>query len=127
METPGSGANLPHLPVLYQEIILALRPESPGFYIDGTVGAGGHARGILEASSPEGQLLGLDLDPQALQLAGEKLAPFGARAVLRQASYTSLQRQIRDLGWPPVDGIVVDLGLSSMQLDTAERGFFVPI
>ena len=123
METQGSGANLPHLPVLYQEIILALRPESPGFYVDGTVGAGGHAWGILEASSPEGHLLGLDLDPQALELAGQKLAPFGARAVLRQASYTSLQRQIHDLGWPRVDGVLVDLGLSSMQLDTAERGF----
>ncbi|HVN54296.1 MAG TPA: 16S rRNA (cytosine(1402)-N(4))-methyltransferase RsmH, partial [Anaerolineaceae bacterium] len=97
--------------------------ESPGFYVDGTVGAGGHAWGILESSSPEGHLLGLDLDPQALELAGQRLAPFGNRAILRPASYTSLQRQIRDLGWPPVNGIVVDLGVSSMQLDTAERGF----
>jgi len=112
-----------HLPVLYQEIIHALRPHSPGRYVDGTVGAGGHARGILEACAPEGQLLGLDLDPQALALARETLAPFGQRAHLAQASYTSLPHQLSLLGWDAVDGIVLDLGLSSMQLDTPERGF----
>ena len=112
-----------HLPVLYQEIIHALRPLSPGRYVDGTVGAGGHARGILEACAPNGQLLGLDLDPQALALARETLAPFGQRAHLAQASYTSLPHQLSLLGWDAVDGIVLDLGLSSMQLDTPERGF----
>jgi 16S rRNA (cytosine1402-N4)-methyltransferase len=113
----------PHLPVLYQEIITALRPRSPGQYVDGTVGAGGHARGILEACAPDGQLLGFDLDPQALALARETLAPFGKRAHLAQASYTSLPHQLLLLGWDAVDGIVLDLGLSSMQLDTPERGF----
>jgi 16S rRNA (cytosine1402-N4)-methyltransferase len=112
-----------HLPVLYQEIIHALRPHSPGRYVDGTVGAGGHARGILEACAPDGQLLGLDLDPQALALARETLAPFGRRTHLAQASYTSLPHQLGQLGWDAVDGIVLDLGLSSMQLDTPERGF----
>jgi 16S rRNA (cytosine1402-N4)-methyltransferase len=112
-----------HQPVLYHEIIHALRPHSPGRYVDGTVGAGGHARGILEACAPDGQLLGLDLDPQALALARETLAPFGRRAVLAQASYTSLPAAISELGWDAVDGIVLDLGLSSMQLDTPERGF----
>jgi len=115
--------NTPHLPVLYQEIITALQPRSPGRYVDGTVGAGGHARGILEACAPDGQLLGLDLDPQALALARETLAPFGRRAHLAQASYTSLPHQLSLLGWDAVDGIVLDLGLSSMQLDTPERGF----
>ena len=115
--------NTPHLPVLYQEIIHALRPHSPGRYVDGTVGAGGHARGILEACAPDGELLGLDLDPQALALARETLAPFGHRAHLAQASYTSLPQQLVQLGWEAVDGIVLDLGLSSMQLDTPERGF----
>jgi 16S rRNA (cytosine1402-N4)-methyltransferase len=91
--------------------------------VDGTVGAGGHARGILEACAPDGELLGLDLDPQALALARETLAPFGTRAHLAQASYTSLPRQMSQLGWDAVDGIVLDLGLSSMQLDTPERGF----
>lgn len=112
-----------HLPVLYHEIIHALRPHALGRYVDGTVGAGGHARGILEACAPDGELLGFDLDPQALALARETLAPFGQRAHLAQASYTSLPEQMKRLGWDAVDGIVLDLGLSSMQLDTPERGF----
>ncbi len=112
-----------HQPVLYQEIIHVLRPYSPGRYVDGTVGAGGHARGILEACAPDGRLLGLDLDPQALALARETLAPFGQRARLAQASYTSLPAALAEIGWEAVEGIVLDLGLSSMQLDTPERGF----
>jgi 16S rRNA (cytosine1402-N4)-methyltransferase len=112
-----------HLPVLYHEIIHAMRPHSPGRYVDGTVGAGGHARGILEACAPEGQLLGFDLDPQALALARKTLAPFGRRAHLVQASYTSLPHQLQQLEWDAVDGILLDLGLSSMQLDTPGRGF----
>ncbi|MBV6396660.1 MAG: Ribosomal RNA small subunit methyltransferase H [Anaerolineales bacterium] len=112
-----------HLPVLYKEIIHALQPHASGRYVDGTVGAGGHARGILEACAPDGQLLGLDLDPQALALARETLAPFGQRARLAQASYTSISQQLSQLGWDAVDGILLDLGLSSMQLDTPERGF----
>lgn len=115
--------NTPHLPVLYNEIIHALRPHASGRYVDGTVGAGGHARGILEACAPDGELLGIDLDPQALTLARETLAPFGTRAHLAQASYATLPDQLNRLGWDAVDGIVLDLGLSSMQLDTPERGF----
>ncbi len=112
-----------HQPVLYKDIIHALQPHSEGKYVDGTVGAGGHARGLLEASSPHGQLLGLDVDAQALQLARPLLAPFGARAILIQASYTTLTAQLSRLGWTAVNGIVLDLGVSSMQLDTPERGF----
>jgi 16S rRNA (cytosine1402-N4)-methyltransferase len=113
----------PHLPVLYQEIILALHPVSSGCYVDATVGAGGHSWGILEASSPNGRLLGLDLDPQALAIASQRLALFGDRATLVNASYTTLQVQMQRIGWKQVDGIVVDLGVSSMQIDTPERGF----
>jgi len=112
-----------HQPVLYHEIIHALRPINKGFYVDGTLGAGGHARGILEACAPDGRLLGLDVDPQALALARETLAPYGERAHLTQASYDSLTERLRDIGWDKVDGILLDLGLSSMQLDTPERGF----
>jgi 16S rRNA (cytosine1402-N4)-methyltransferase len=112
-----------HQPVLYQEIIHALHPKSPGRYIDGTIGAGGHARGILEACAPDGRLLGLDLDSQALALARETLAPYGKRFVLAQASYLSLLETMQSLGWDAADGIVIDLGVSSMQLDTPERGF----
>ncbi len=113
----------PHLPVLYQQVIRYLQPHSGGRYVDGTVGAGGHARGILEASAPDGLLLGLDVDPQALELAQAYLAPFGKRVILREASYTALEEEIRALGWEGVDGILLDLGLSSMQLDRPERGF----
>ncbi|MBC8506007.1 MAG: 16S rRNA (cytosine(1402)-N(4))-methyltransferase RsmH [Anaerolineales bacterium] len=112
-----------HDPVLYQEIIQALRPRDGGFYVDGTVGAGGHSWGILEASSPSGKLLGFDLDPQALDLARERLSLFGDRATLVQESYSTLGVQLESLGWDSVHGILLDLGLSSMQLDTPERGF----
>ena len=113
----------PHLPVLYKEIIHALQPEQGGLYVDGTLGAGGHARGILEACAPDGQLLGLDVDPQALAIARKTLAPYEDRIHLAQASYTTLAAQLQQLGWDEVDGIVLDLGASSMQFDTAERGF----
>ena len=91
--------------------------------MDGTLGAGGHARGILEASAPDGQLLGLDVDPQALAIARETLAPHEHRIHLVQASYTTLSDQLKQRGWSEVDGIVLDLGASSMQFDTRERGF----
>jgi 16S rRNA (cytosine1402-N4)-methyltransferase len=112
-----------HIPVLYKEIIHALQPKSGGRYVDGTLGAGGHARGILEACAPDGHLLGLDVDPQALALARETLAPYEGRTHLAQASYITLARQLADLHWGAVDGIVLDLGASSMQFDNAERGF----
>ena len=91
--------------------------------MDGTVGAGGHAAGLLLKSEPAGQLLGLDVDPRALDLARQKLAPFGERALLKRASYTSLPEQLATLGWDSVDGILLDLGASSMQFDTPDRGF----
>jgi len=113
----------PHQPVLYNEIIHALHPFSPGLYVDGTVGAGGHAWGILDACKPEGRLLGLDLDPQALEIANQRLSVFNPRVTLVQASYTTLLEQIHRLGWTQVNGIVLDLGVSSIQLDRPERGF----
>ncbi len=112
-----------HQPVLYQEIIHALQPRNLGRYVDGTLGAGGHARGILEACAPDGRLLGLDVDPQALALARETLAPYGERAKLVQASYETLAAQLAALNWQEVDGILLDLGASSMQFDRPERGF----
>ena len=122
MTTSLSGEQR-HTPVLYQEIIHALRPSRDEFYVDGTVGAGGHAAGILEASAPNGRLLGLDLDPQALSLARNRLQGFGDRAVLRQASYVDMAAQIAALNWPSVNGVLLDLGVSSMQLDNPSRGF----
>lgn len=113
----------PHIAVLYSEIITALQPRASGQYVDGTLGAGGHAAGILQASAPDGQLLGLDLDPQALAIARQRLAPFGGRAHLAQASYIEMAAQASALGWQAVDGILLDLGVSSMQINTPARGF----
>jgi 16S rRNA (cytosine1402-N4)-methyltransferase len=87
------------------------------------VGAGGHAAGILEASAPKGKLLGLDVDPEAIQIAAERLAGFGERVTLVRASYVTLPGQLDTLGWDAVDGALLDLGASSMQFDRPERGF----
>src|SRR5512138_175036 len=110
MSIIGQGPKAPHQPVLYQETIAAINPTSPGRYIDGTLGAGGHAWGILEHSAPEGSLLGLDVDPAALEIASHRLQGFGSRAILRQASYTTLHEQAKGLGWDSVQGILLDLG-----------------
>jgi 16S rRNA (cytosine1402-N4)-methyltransferase len=112
-----------HKPVLYQEIINALQPRNGGRYVDGTLGAGGHARGILEACTPDGHLLGLDVDSNALAIARENLAPYEHRIHLVQASHITLSEQLQKLQWNSIDGIVLDLGASSMQFDNAERGF----
>jgi len=123
MTTTEGRGNLPHLPVLYHEIIHVIRPQRDQKYVDGTLGAGGHAWGILRESSPDGLLLGLDVDPQALALATERLSEFGERARLIQASHTTLRQQLDQVGWSLVEGIVLDLGASSMQFDTPDRGF----
>ncbi|MBT3336884.1 MAG: 16S rRNA (cytosine(1402)-N(4))-methyltransferase RsmH [Anaerolineae bacterium] len=112
-----------HQPVLYHEILQALQPKDKGCYVDCTLGAGGHALGILNACAPEGKLLGLDVDPQALALARETLAPHEQRSTLLQRSYITLEETLKEIDWALVNGIVLDLGASSMQFDTAERGF----
>ncbi|MFN3741296.1 MAG: 16S rRNA (cytosine(1402)-N(4))-methyltransferase RsmH [Anaerolineales bacterium] len=113
----------PHTPVLYQEVIRLLAPRDSGRYVDGTLGAGGHAYGILEASSPRGQLIGFDRDPQALELAAVSLSSFGDRVHLVHASFASLLEVLRREGWEQVNGILLDLGVSSLQLGTPQRGF----
>jgi len=110
-----------HLPVLYPEVLAGLKPAPGGKYIDGTLGAGGHAAGILTLSSPDGRLLGMDRDPRALETARAALAPFGDRVTIVSASYTHMADAAR--GFAPVDGILLDLGLSSLQLDDPARGF----
>lgn len=115
--------SIPHLPVLYHEVLDALRPESGKCYVDGTLGAGGHAEGVLLHSEPLGVLLGLDLDPDALAISTNRLSPFGERVVIKQASYQHLPDILKDLGWQQVHGILLDLGVSSMQIDQPERGF----
>lgn len=121
-QVPGTTP-APHLPVLYHEVLKTLNPVPGGYYVDGTLGAGGHARGLLEYSAPDGQLLGLDLDPLALKLASVNLAQFSDRCHLVQASYTEMKREVVSLGWKSVNGILLDLGISSMQVDNPARGF----
>jgi 16S rRNA (cytosine1402-N4)-methyltransferase len=101
----------------------ALMPKDGGSYIDGTVGAGGHAAQILSASSPGGRLLGLDADVDALNIAGKTLANYGVRAVLVESNFDQLQMAALAHGFTPADGILLDLGLSSMQLSDPARGF----
>lgn len=113
----------PHTPVLLEPTIRLLQPRPGGRYIDGTLGAGGHAAALLTASGPDGRLLGLDQDPTALQLARATLAAFGDRAVLVHANFRTLHAAATANGFTAVDGILLDLGLSSMQLDTSTRGF----
>ena len=112
-----------HIPVLQAEILAALVPEGRTVerVIDGTLGAGGHTRSLLDAGVET--VLGLDLDPTALAIAGDALQPHGDRARLAHSSYADMIETARQIGWESVDGILLDLGVSSMQLDIAERGF----
>lgn len=112
-----------HIPVLLQEIITALRPHPGGVYLDATVGAGGHAAAILEHSSPDGQLFGFDQDQRALELAAQALSRFDQRVHLIHANFDRLAEIAQGQQIPPVDGLLLDLGVSSMHLDQPERGF----
>lgn len=112
-----------HTPVLLAEVLAGLRPQSGGRYVDGTLGGGGHAAAILEASAPAGLLLGIDADPAALAAAGARLAPFGARATLLHGNARELTQLAEQAGFTTITGLLLDLGVSSHQLDTPERGF----
>lgn len=112
-----------HVPVLFQEVLEGLRVRPGGRYVDATVGGGGHAAGILAASAPDGRLLGLDRDPAALEVAAERLAPYGERATLVHASFGRVAEAARSRSFVPADGVVFDLGLSSLQLADPSRGF----
>jgi 16S rRNA (cytosine1402-N4)-methyltransferase len=112
-----------HIPVLLQEVVNALQPKADGVYIDATIGAGGHAAAILSASAPDGQLFGLDQDENALEIARRQLAEFGDRVHLLHSNFSQLEQVASRHGIPPADGLLLDLGVSSMQLDQPERGF----
>ncbi len=112
-----------HRPVMLAEVIEALRPRPGGIYVDATLGAGGHAAAILEASAPDGRLLGLDRDPAALGLAGQNLSPYGERVSLIRSTFDRLPQHLAALGLAGADGLLLDLGVSSMQLDQGQRGF----
>lgn len=116
------GLQPPHRPVLYQETIQYLTANQAKRFLDCTAGAGGHSEGLLQ-NSPDSQLIALDLDPYAIALSQARLEKFGHRARVVQASYWDATEVLKSVGWESVDGILMDLGVSSMQLDQAERGF----
>ena len=109
-----------HEPVLLEEVLKALSPVSGGLYVDGTVGGGGHSEAILEACSPEGRLVAFDRDDWALEAAAKRLARFGNRLELHREAFAGLAKRLVKR---PCDGVLLDLGVSSLQLDEAERGF----
>ncbi len=113
----------PHTPVLLDEALRFLAVRPGGSYIDCTTGAGGHSAAIAEAMGPEGRLLCLDQDGEALEFARARLAPFGRRVSFVRGNFRELDAIAAEEGFAAVDGILMDLGVSSIQLDTAERGF----
>ena len=112
-----------HQPVMLDRVAELLRPRSGGVYLDATLGLGGHAERLLEASAPDGRVIGLDRDPAALALARQRLAWAGDRLTAVAASFADLAEVAERLGLAAVDGVVYDLGVSSLQLDQPDRGF----
>ena len=112
-----------HVSVLVREAIGFLRPAPGGRYVDGTLGGGGHSEAILVASAPNGQVLGLDRDDEAIAAARQRLQVFGARAIVKQASFSEVREVLAEFGWVGADGLILDLGVSSWQIDAPERGF----
>jgi 16S rRNA (cytosine1402-N4)-methyltransferase len=112
-----------HTPVLLDEVLEGLAVKPGGRYVDCTVGTGGHARGILDKSGPDGWLLGLDVDSTALEVSRRRLSPYGDRVVLLHGTFASLEALASAHGFIPAEGVLLDLGLSSLQLERAERGF----
>ncbi|MEV6284772.1 16S rRNA (cytosine(1402)-N(4))-methyltransferase RsmH [Kribbella sp. NPDC051770] len=114
-----------HVPVMLDRVVALLEPslqEAGSVFVDATLGLGGHSEAFLQRC-PQARLIGLDRDPAALRLAGERLAPYADRTTFVHAVYDELPRVLDDLGVPAIDGILFDLGVSSMQLDEADRGF----
>lgn len=126
MSTPGALPDtfegVSHASVMVGETVELLDPHAGGRYVDGTLGGGGHAEAVLEACVRT-ELLGLDRDGEARRRAGERLARFGGRVHIEDATFDEIGGCLARLGWDGADGILLDLGVSSIQLDAAERGF----
>lgn len=112
-----------HIPVMPEEVVAWIAPKPGGYYLDATLGLGGHASRIMEAAGGQAFLLGLDRDSQALAKAGERLAPYGDNVRLAHTAFRHFARELDEAGWEQLDGVVADLGVSSLQLDNPERGF----
>lgn len=118
---PENEAEKAHKPVLIAEVMQILRPEDGGFFVDCTLGLGGHAEGILNASSTA-KVIGIDRDPDALELARERLAKFGDRVRFVRSNFAAISEVVAEQAGQ-ISGIIADLGVSSMQLDSETRGF----
>ncbi len=116
-----SMAAPPHIPVLLEPVLAALRPEAGGCYVDGTFGAGGYSAAILAAA--DCKVLGIDRDPTAILAGARQVDASGGRLALREGRFGALDQHAAAMGWAAVDGVVLDIGVSSMQIDHAERGF----
>ena len=112
-----------HVPVLLDEAMGYLNPKSGGTYIDGTLGLGGHTGEILKRSYPDGRVIGIDRDVEALKIASVRLQEFGDRVDLMHGNFSEMGRIAEELGIKEVDGILLDIGVSSLQIDTDIRGF----
>lgn len=112
-----------HQPVMVEEAIDFLKPKSAGLYVDATSGTGGHTQAILDASFPKGQVLAFDLDEEALARAKKRLAAYGSRIKFFHKNYSEIMSALREEKITQVDGILLDLGVSSLQIDSASRGF----
>ena len=112
-----------HYSVLLNETIEQLDIKENGIYVDGTLGGGGHSFEIAKRLTEGGRLIGIDQDAAAIEAAGDRLAPFGDKVTIVRSNYSAMPQVLADLGIYGVDGIVLDLGVSSYQLDTVERGF----
>jgi len=119
----NARASVEHVPVMVREVVAALNVRPGGRYVDGTVGAGGHALAIIEAASPGGALLGIDKDPEALDVARKRLEAYGDDVRLVEGDFAEIGRICREHGFAPVHGVLLDIGLSSLQVERAERGF----
>ncbi len=117
------ASSFTHHPALLHECLSWLALEPGALVVDGTVGGGGHAAAILEGTAPDGRLLALDLDPEALAATSERLRRFGDRVVLQHSSFRRLREVLDEQGIETVDAVLLDLGVSSHQLDVASRGF----
>ena len=111
-----------HISVLFEESICALNPVKDGIYVDGTLGGGGHSYGLFQ-KQPEIRLIGIDRDEEALSAASGRLAEFSDRITLVHSNYANIEQIVADLGIEKIDGAILDLGVSSYQLDNPERGF----
>ncbi|MFH1138926.1 MAG: 16S rRNA (cytosine(1402)-N(4))-methyltransferase RsmH [Pseudomonadota bacterium] len=112
-----------HVPVMLEEVMTALAPAKGGRFVDCTIGGGGHAERLLRLVGPEGAVLGLDQDPEPIGRLEEVLAPAFPNLILRRCNFSTVGEVLDELGWKEVDGMILDLGLGSHQLEESGRGF----